>query len=1103
MATVTLSTGTNFIRYPSGGGYDNTGGSHVVGYESSRYRVERYSFVAPTQTDNKINISEITHVEMIFPTDYYTVGGGNPNNFKFLISTNAEAWKDLNVSQGTGNVTVTDKQPSIGKTPIKLTPGTTYYLFIYQSNSTYGWRYWGSGGAPTLTTTDVTYSKCGAPTSITASSFTIPEKKVTINWSGATAGTSNSITGYTIYIKAGAAPSSNDYTYMKKISSTAGNGSAEIDIKSDDTHTVARGTTYYIKMVTDGSAGKGWESGISTVSASTKINSLPSQPNVTAPRLFHSKGSTVTFSATAGADADGSAQTLELYYGTSQKGEKTKFTREFSVFLQANKEQYVYYFWTYDGYEFSEPASATVTKNVAPTFSFVETGGTSFLALNNDGISNNRLGWRNQIIGTFTANTSGKVVQTIHYTLDNADFLKEGEFLSSATREYIMTTTSLNYSCLVESEIREAYDSTKNLNYYITYVFYDSIESSQRIRVPETGYYSIPRAPEQFEIYNQYSNSNISGTIEGNFDKNIRIVAPWDYSCNASLTKAWVKKGDVNITSGISVSNLSVDEGQALIDINISNTLIGPGDVIDLFVEYNNIYISKKFSTQLKRCLTPNLTNEAFRPVLSSPQIYPFQLIEDSIQILEIRSAWFFGGDQTWESIYENYELSSSLEEVYSKFRIIFTNPTNSQSKEFIGGTEDFTLTRQGDDLVGQIPLSKIFNFYKENEYEQNDYGITSNDYAGVYNLQVKWQLTNLYGAIYNSNITNFSLNFNSFPKTFLINAFRVTDTNGIVATIGSEDGNINFLQENMTPSLTCQLDLFTNEEINLVLQLNKNNGTGWADYASIAFNRGELIYGSGDGPGENTIEWRLDNTIEEIVENTESYQWRLKVQCAAGVIYRDTEENGGNIFETPIIQHTLASLILNSVQLDEQENYLAYYDLSSYGYQNQNSEAEPIYEILYQLQLVQSTDQGLEPASEEIHNQDIDLQAYTHLKFEDSEPGWDFKILGLKFTSSITQRNAAGFSNTVIKETITNLVNIYNASPTMAYRRNCIGINTKEPMAEEDLNHNKTGVFVIKSTTNRNKIILKSANKTATIDLESGEMEGFVFDCGTWDSDS
>jgi hypothetical protein len=87
--------------------------------------------VAPTQTDAKINISEITHVEIKFPSDYYTVGGGNPNNFKFLISTNAEAWKDLNVSQGTGNVTVTDSQPSIGKTPIKLTPGTTYYLFIY------------------------------------------------------------------------------------------------------------------------------------------------------------------------------------------------------------------------------------------------------------------------------------------------------------------------------------------------------------------------------------------------------------------------------------------------------------------------------------------------------------------------------------------------------------------------------------------------------------------------------------------------------------------------------------------------------------------------------------------------------------------------------------------------------------------------------------------------------------------------------------------------------------------------------------------------------------------------------------------------------------
>jgi hypothetical protein len=63
---------------------------------------------------------------------------------------------------------------------------------------------------------------------------------------------------------------------MEKISSTAGNGSVEINIKSNDTHTVARGTIYYIKMVTEGSAGKGWESGVSTVSASTKINSLPS-----------------------------------------------------------------------------------------------------------------------------------------------------------------------------------------------------------------------------------------------------------------------------------------------------------------------------------------------------------------------------------------------------------------------------------------------------------------------------------------------------------------------------------------------------------------------------------------------------------------------------------------------------------------------------------------------------------------------------------------------------------------------------------------------------------------------------------------------------------
>ena len=100
--------------------------------------------------------------------------------------------------------------------------------------------------------TNLAYSKCSAPTSVTASGIVAPNGEVTVSWSGASGGTSNSINGYDIYWRItseGSAPSTSTTT-KTSISSTSSSGSAKINIGN-----ATRGHTVVFGVVTKGSAG--------------------------------------------------------------------------------------------------------------------------------------------------------------------------------------------------------------------------------------------------------------------------------------------------------------------------------------------------------------------------------------------------------------------------------------------------------------------------------------------------------------------------------------------------------------------------------------------------------------------------------------------------------------------------------------------------------------------------------------------------------------------------------------------------------------------------------------------------------------------------------
>ena len=219
-------------------------------------------------------------------------------------------------SSGSFNVT----HNSSGKGSFTISFAVQFYPYTGQALLT-------SSNVVNIPTTSYAYTNCSAPTSVTTSGIVAPNGEVTVSWSGASGGTSNSINGYDVYWRItseGSAPSTSTTT-KTSISSTSSFGSAKINIGN-----ATRGHTVVFGVVTKGSAGSSYYSGITT-GGSVKVNSLPTKPlgGTVSPTLVPASGGTVTFNITPGTDSDG--QTVGLKYATSATGTKTACASSFSL----------------------------------------------------------------------------------------------------------------------------------------------------------------------------------------------------------------------------------------------------------------------------------------------------------------------------------------------------------------------------------------------------------------------------------------------------------------------------------------------------------------------------------------------------------------------------------------------------------------------------------------------------------------------------------------------------------------------------------------------------------------------------------------------------
>ncbi len=175
----------------------------------------------------------------------FSMGGGSGSTTNF--SSNSTAHGETVSLNSYNNALLTAGSGTISFTLRRTTSGSGNILNIRD----------GLTGTLTLNYA-LNYTACGAPTAVSVNATNVaPGANVTLSWSGASAGSSNAITGYQVYRSTAAAGT---YSLLTSVNTSAGSGSTTVAAPTTS------GSAYYYKVLTVGTVG-GYNSGQSSAYA--------------------------------------------------------------------------------------------------------------------------------------------------------------------------------------------------------------------------------------------------------------------------------------------------------------------------------------------------------------------------------------------------------------------------------------------------------------------------------------------------------------------------------------------------------------------------------------------------------------------------------------------------------------------------------------------------------------------------------------------------------------------------------------------------------------------------------------------------------------------
>ena len=811
------------------------------------------------------------------------------------------------------------------------------------------------------------YSNCTPPSVVSSSSASvITPGSLSVNWSGAVGGTNNAIKDYTVYwlvsSTSGQLPTTSWYSGKE----TTLNSSYDITIPES-----YRGKYISVRVQSNAT----YNSPISSSSVSHSVNSLPSEPTTSGSVVVSSTTPSAIIEVSPGKANFGSSST-EVHYATSITGKKNKAGNSVSV-PRGN----TYYFWTWDGLEYSSSYSvATVTDNIPPNIK---------VAL--DGVP---------VTSTNSSYSEKNIIEAINFKISelnkscyySLNIYNKDNILLKTWKNDVWITTETSVSLDARSI------GLPSGEYYFSFSCRDNLESGNTKRFPEksASYYYIPPLPtfSSNTTYNQFSDGNVPKNVPGtnstDFYQKLRFASSHydsylydngifrlDTGSNETISYTVAKKKDSD-TSPTKI----------FYDVTITSDLV-PGQTYDFFptLQLAGLTSSALVSRRRTPVLDPTPSSGSTLYIKPFTDGYNGNNLSQKISI----SKGSFVGATLDDNFYNYYNIDKENSKWWESEILISDNQKIDISTLVKGGNisgdyyeRNFTIT--GSTFFDKIP-SKVSK-------------------TGVLTCVLKNTVTNRFEQTISKQSSIVTLDFNENPE--IISLIR-------------EGNNDLYLYEGYKLRLTYTIKTFSyNNVIKYSCLINRKDGKGFVSYG----NEGNI---QDDNPSPKFGIGRIfTNTIEVTIGEIQQ-----SGECYFNMIFYD---GNSTIYSTKkAISCQRIKFIPPTISFEKatynKEGTNSYsvncqYFISDYGY-DLNQLDNKVFSINKEILTFNLSKESVTPSTGD---------AVFHLDNEIV----DFKIGRLTLTTAITYN---GY--TIEKISTSNDIIIYGIIPTVAYRQNHLGINT------------------------------------------------------------
>lgn len=907
--------------------------------------------------------------------------------------------------------------------------------FSFRNNSTYDSGYNSFSIYTDFSTPALLWTNCTAPSTVSStSSSIITPGTLSVNWTKGTSGVDNAIKNYTVYwlvsSTSGQLPTTNWYSGKETTSAL----SCSITIPES-----YRGQYISIRVQSNAT----YNSPISSSSVSRSVNSLPNSPSVSfTSKTIPSTQTSVTITDISPGNLNFGSKTGSVWWASSSTGNKTKLsTNSFtdttlSSLAQGNSKNY--YFWTYDGFEYSSSyTTVTITKNIKPAITVELTSSKNSIVTGTSNVLET-------VSFTVTAQNKAcyytvKILRGVGADEKTLYTLKSDSYLSGSGNS---DTPNFNIRSLGLSKG----------NFYFYFACNDYIESGDSIIKDNNGvYYYSPSLPtfSNNTTYNQFSDGNVPKNVPGtnstDFYQKLRFTSS---HYDSYLYDNGIFRLDTGSNETISYTvdkkkDSKTSPTKIFYDVTITSDLV-PGQTYDFFptLQLSGLTSSALVSRRRTPVLDP--TPSSGSTLYIKPFTDGWNRAENkpatSSKKISISKGSFVGSTLD-DSFYNYYNIDKNSK--WWKSVIITPNGKELNVTDLVkGGALSGDYYERNFEITGSVFFDKLSEISNK---------------MGILACALKNSITNRFGQTISKQSSIVTLDFNENPE---------------IISISKTANNTEYLYEGGTLQLKYEYRTYSKNKISYSYLINRNDGNGVVTYGEIqtnedvtspSFGTGRLISETVNiGIGEITSSDPCTFNMRFYDGNSISYNTNFDISCKR------------IRFVNPIISFGKATYNKEGTG----PSISCQYTISDYGYDpDQKTTVQGLSVSEEYLTLNLSTTESITPSTEDaIFHPDNEIV--------------DFKIGRLTLTTTIIYNGQS-----ITKISTSNDLIIYGIIPTVVYRQNHLGINTSTLQDDSILTIAPTSgrkiIYLQKY----------GSTDTFKINLATGALEGFIFnfniDCG------